>query len=111
VLLALGAPWQAVAVAALFTGIGIELFSVFWDVSLQGHVPNQLLSRVSAWDALGSLVLMPAAYAIVGPASELFGITATLWGCAAIATVAILAQLASRDVRELRHPVPRVASG
>jgi hypothetical protein len=51
---------------------------------------------------------MPAAYAIVGPASEAFGITATLWGCAGIATVAILAQLASRDVRELPHPVPRV---
>ena len=63
---------------------------------------------MSAWDALGSLVLMPAAYAIVGPASELFGITATLWGCAAIATVAILAQLASREVRE--HPVPRLAN-
>lgn len=108
VLLALGAPWQAIALAAMFTGVGLELFSVFWDVSLQGHVPNELLSRVSAWDALGSLVLMPAAYAIVGPASEVFGITATLWGCAAIATVAILGQLASRDVRELPHPVPRV---
>jgi predicted MFS family arabinose efflux permease len=111
VLLALGAPWQAIAFAALFTGVGLELFSVFWDVSLQGHVPNELLSRVSAWDALGSFVLMPAAYAIVGPASEVFGITATLWGCAAIATAGILGQLASRDVRELPHPVPRVAPG
>ena len=110
VLLALGAPWQAIAVAALFTGVGLELFSVFWDVSLQGHVPNELLSRVSAWDMLGSLVLMPAAYAVVGPASEVFGITATLWGCAAIAAVALAAQLASRDVRELPHPVPRIAA-
>ena len=81
---------------------------MFWDLSLQGHVPNELLSRVSAWDALGSLVLMPAA--IVGHASELFGITATLWGCAAIATVAILARLASREVREVPHPVPRLVN-
>ena len=111
VMLALEAPWQVIALAALFTGLGLELFSVFWDVSLQGHVPNELLSRVSAWDALGSLVLMPAAYAVVGPASEVFGVTATLWGCAAIAAVAILGRLVSREVRELPHPVPRVAAG
>ena len=108
-LLALGAPWPVIALAAVLAGVGVELFSVFWDVSLMGHVPNELLSRVSAWDAIGSLVLMPAAYAVIGPASEAFGITATLWGCAAIATVAILGQLASRDVRELPHPVPRMA--
>ena len=108
VLLALEAPWQAIALAAVFTGLGLELFSVFWDVSLQGHVPNELLSRVSAWDAIGSFVLMPAAYAVVGPVSVVVGITATLWGCAAIATVAIVAQLASREVRELPHPFPRL---
>ena len=106
-LLALGAPWPLVALAALLAGLGMELFSVFWDLSLQGHVPNELLSRVYAWDALGSFVLMPAAYAVVGPLSEAFGVSATLWGCAAIVMVAIAAQLLSRDVRELPHPVPR----
>ena len=109
VFLALRAPWQAIACAAVLAGIGIELFSVFWDLSLQGHVPNELLSRVSAWDAIGSFVLMPAGYAVVGPISELVGLTPTLWGCAVIATVAILAQLLPRDVRELPHPVPRTA--
>ncbi len=106
-LLALHAPWQVIALAAVFAGVGVELFSVFWDVSLMGHVPNDLLSRVAAWDAIGSLVLMPAAYAVVGPASEVFGITPTLWGCVAIATVAIVAQLLSSDVRNLPHPVAR----
>ncbi len=33
-----------------------------------------------------------------------------LGGCAAIATVAILAQLASREVRELPHQVPRLVN-
>jgi predicted MFS family arabinose efflux permease len=108
-LLALRAPWQAIALSALLAGVGIELFGVFWELSLQGHVPNDVLSRVSAWDALGSWVLMPAAYAVVGPISELIGITATLWACCAISAVAILAQLLSREVRELPHPVPRTA--
>ena len=41
---------------ALLAGIGLEIFSVFWDISLQPHVPIDRLSRVSAWDSLGSLV-------------------------------------------------------
>ena len=101
VLLALGVPWQVLAVAALFTGIGIELFSVLWDTALQAHVPNDVLSRVSAWDAIGSLVLIPAAYAVVGPLADAIGIDTTLWICAGIAFVSITGQLLSRQVREL----------
>jgi hypothetical protein len=85
-------------------GIGIELFSVFWDTSLQAHVPNEVLSRVSAWDAIGSLVLIPAAYAAVGPLADAIGIETTLWLCAGIVFAAVTAQLLSRQVREL----PRV---
>ncbi len=74
VLLAIEAPWPVIAASALLAGIGVELFSVFWDTSLQTHVPNEVLSRVSAWDAIGSLVLIPAAYAIVGPLADAIGI-------------------------------------
>lgn len=101
VLLAVEAPWPAIAAATLLMGIGIELFSVFWDTSLQTHVPNEVLSRVSAWDAIGSLVLIPAAYAVVGPLADAIGIEQTLWLCAGIVFVAITAQLLSREVREL----------
>jgi len=68
-----------------------------------------VLSRVSAWDALGSWVLMPAGYAVIGPTSEAFGTTATLWTCCAVSPVAIVAQLLSREVRELPHPAARTA--
>jgi predicted MFS family arabinose efflux permease len=106
VLLAIEAPWPAIAASALLAGIGIELFSVFWDTSLQAHVPNEVLSRVSAWDAIGSLVLIPAAYAVVGPLAEAIGIDETLWLCAGIVFVAITAQLLSRQVRELPRLPP-----
>jgi MFS family permease len=110
VLLAVGAPWPAIAASTLLAGIGIELFSVFWDTSLQAHVPNEVLSRVSAWDAIGSLVLIPAAYAVVGPLADAIGIDETLWICAGIVFVAVTAQLLSRQVRDLprlpREPVP-----
>ena len=100
-LLAVQAPWPAIAAAGLLSGIGIELFSVMWDTCLQTHVPNEVLSRVSAWDAIGSLVLIPAAFAIVGPLADAIGIDNTLWLCAGIVLVAISAQLLSREVREL----------
>jgi len=106
VLLAIGAPWPAIAAATLLMGIGIELFSVFWDTSLQTHVPNEVLSRVSAWDAIGSLVLIPAAYAVVGPLADAIGVEQTLWLCAGIVFVAITAQLLSREVRELPRLPP-----
>jgi predicted MFS family arabinose efflux permease len=106
VLLAIEAPWPVIAVAALVSGIGIELFAVFWDTALQTHVPNEVLSRVSAWDAIGSLVLIPAAYAVIGPLADAIGIEATLWICSGIVLVAISAQLLSRDVRDL----PRLPS-
>ena len=106
VLLAIEAPWPAVAASALLAGIGIELFSVYWDTALQAHVPNEVLSRVSAWDAIGSLVLIPAAYAVVGPVADAIGVDQTLWLCAGIVLVAITAQLLSREVRELPRLPP-----
>jgi len=106
VLLAIGAPWPVLAAATLLMGIGIELFSVLWDTALQAHVPNEVLSRVSAWDYIGSLVLIPAAYAIAGPLADAIGIEQTLWICSGIVLVAIAAQLLSREVREL----PRLPS-
>ena len=106
VLLAIEAPWPVIAASTLLAGIGIELFSVFWDTSLQAHVPNEVLSRVSAWDGIGSLVLIPVAYAVVGPVADAIGIDETLWFCAGIVFVAITAQLLSRDVRELPRLPP-----
>lgn len=103
-LLALEAPVGLLAVSALFSGIAIDLFTVYWDTALQGHVPVDRLSRVAAWDALGSWVLMPIGFAVVGPLSAAIGIEATLWAAAAIVVAAMLGQLAVRDVRTLPRP-------
>ena len=55
---------------------------------------------------MGPLVLILAAYAIVGPVADAIRIDATLWLCAGIVFVAITAQLLSRDVRELPRRPP-----
>lgn len=103
-LLAVRAPVAAIAAGAFLVGIGIEVFSVNWDLSVQGHVPEELLARVYAWDAVGSICLMPVGLAVVGPIADSVGISATLWGCAALGLAAMGAQLLVRDVRALGRP-------
>lgn len=41
--------------------------------------PAAVLSRVSAYDWLGSVALVPLGYALAGPLAGAFGITAVLW--------------------------------
>jgi MFS family permease len=103
VLLALGAPLPLILVAALVLGIGIEIFSVMWDTALQQHVPEQALSRVSSYDALGSIVFIPLGQVAAGPTAEAIGIDETLYLAAGIVTLAVVAMAATPDIRRLRR--------
>ena len=67
VLLAVAAPLPLIMAAAVVAGVGIEVFGVLWDTALQQHVPRERLSRVAAWDQLGSFVAIPIGLTIVGP--------------------------------------------
>jgi MFS family permease len=88
---------------AVAAGIGIEVFSVTWDLSLQQHIPSDRLSRVASYDLLGSFVFIPVGYVAAGPLSDAFGITATVAGCAVLALAGALGSLFVRDVRDLRR--------
>lgn len=103
VLLGFPAPLAAVAVAAVVAGIGIETFSVQWDTAMQQHVPRDALSRVSSYDLLGSFLLTPIAFAVIGPIAGLVGVRAAIWGAAVIVVVATAPVLAVRDVRVLER--------
>jgi predicted MFS family arabinose efflux permease len=93
----------AVAAAFLLAGIALEFFNVAWATALQQHVPLDKLSRVSAYDMLGSLVLIPLGLSIAGPIADAIGLEDALWLAAAVAGSAMLSALAVRDVRELRR--------
>ena len=99
--LALELPTLWIAALAFIAGIGLELFGVYWDTALQQHVPRDVLSRVSAYDALGSFVAIPISLSIVGPISDVIGVTETLWVAFGIFTVSQAAALLSREVRTL----------
>jgi MFS family permease len=94
-------PLPAVVAAAALAGIGIEVFGVMWDTTMQQEIPQEKLSRVYSYDALGSFVLIPLGLAAAGPVSEVFGTRPTILGAAAISLTATLAVLFVRDVRTI----------
>jgi predicted MFS family arabinose efflux permease len=103
VLLAPPAAAAAVAAAAFVSGCGLEVFAVCWDTTMQQQIPGHMLSRLYAYDALGSICLVPVGLAVIGPVADAIGTEATLYAAAALVIVATLPVFAVRDVRELRR--------
>ena len=93
----------AIAAAYLLTGIALEVFNTTWSLTLQEHIPLEMLSRVTSYDALGSFVFIPAGLTIAGPLADAIGLTHALWLGAAVIAGSMLSALAVRDVRELRR--------
>ena len=109
--LAVPLPLVAVCAVALVAGVGFETFGVLWDTSLQQEVPQETLSRVYSYDALGSFVLIPIGLAVVGPVADVLGTSETLWLAFALNTAITLAVLLVRDVRRLeRRPLVTAAA-
>ena len=103
--LAVPVPLVALLALALLAGIGNEIFGVLWDTAIQQEIPEDKLSRVSSYDALGSFALIPLGLAAAGPIADLIGTRETLIGAAAISLAATLAVLLVRDVRTLERRV------
>jgi MFS family permease len=65
-LLALAMPAWLVAITYLAASAGGIAGNVYWETTLQAQVPNDLLSRVTAYDWFSSLAADPAGYAVTG---------------------------------------------
>lgn len=102
-LLGLAAPLALIIPSAFVAGVGLELYGVFWDTTLQEHIPDEKLSRVSSYDVLGSFALIPVGVAIMGPISHAIGVADTLMGAALVVVVATAAVISVADVRNLRR--------
>jgi predicted MFS family arabinose efflux permease len=101
--LAVPAHLFVIMAATLCAGIGLEVFNVLWQTTMQQQIPRDRLSRVSAYDALGSFVFIPIGLTIAGPLADVIGVSETIWLAAAV-TVAVMAFVLSfGDVRTLRR--------
>ena len=106
---ATGVTVAVVVPLAVATGIGFALFDVFWNTTMAEQIPPHALSRASAWEWMGSLVLLPVGFLAAGPAAEATSTEAVLVG-GAILTAGVLALgLLPRETRMLRgaqHTAP-----
>ncbi|MEV6593937.1 MFS transporter [Streptomyces acidicola] len=109
--LAVPVPVTLLCVAMFVSGLSIEVFGVSWMTALHQEIPEEKLSRVSAYDWFGSVSVVPVATALAGPAEGAFGRSGALWGCAAMVVVATAAVLCVRDVRNLTRRSKPVAQG
>ncbi|MEU5902650.1 MULTISPECIES: MFS transporter [Streptomyces] len=76
--LALVAPVPVIAVCAVISNIGLSMFNVFSLTAMQQNVPIGSMSRVSSYEWLGSIGLLPVGQALVGPAGGLSSATSVL---------------------------------
>lgn len=103
--LALGLPLPLIVGAAIIEGVGMEIFGVYWYTAMHEHVAPESLSRVSAFDALGSLGISPIGLVVAGPVAALIGVNATLWIGVALIVVPTAVVLLVPEVWSLRSGV------
>jgi hypothetical protein len=105
-LLGFGAPLWTVVGGAFAVGLSLTVFGVLWSTTMQREIPAAVLSRVSAYDMLGSLMFGPVGLLIAGPAAVVVGARPALIGCGVVILTTTAAALLSRDVRTLTAPPP-----
>lgn len=86
---------------AFLCGVGMDLFMILWQTSLQQHIPRESLSRVTSYDAFGSLALAPLGLVLAGPAAERFGVHQTMIALGLLIGITVLIVLAMPSVRKL----------
>jgi predicted MFS family arabinose efflux permease len=99
-------PLVVVVVAAFASGYLVEIFGVLWVTTYQQEIPHDKLSRLSAYDAIGSWALMPLGFIVAGPVGTAVGTRATFIGGAIFVVVATGLVFLSRDVRMLERREP-----
>jgi MFS family permease len=92
-----------IAFGAFLFGITLDLWGTLWSTALQRKVPRDSLSRVSSFDAMGSMMFRPVGLAIAAPLSTFFGIENFLQILAAITVVAIIVPLLDPQVRNMSY--------
>jgi len=92
-----------IAFCAFLFGITLDLWGTLWSTALQRKVPRDSLSRVSAFDAMGSLMFRPIGLAIAAPLSSLLGIQTFVYILAAVTVIAIILPLFNKGVWSMSY--------
>jgi MFS family permease len=94
--------WGIAGLEAI-TGVAVSVGFTLWETTLQEQIPERAISRVSSYDYLVSVGLMPVGLALAGPLEAAVGLHELLALQTAIAVPIALAALAIPAVRSLRR--------
>jgi MFS family permease len=100
----------AIAGLEVLAGICVTATFTLWETSLQEHVPDRALSRVSSYDYLTSVGLMPVGNLAVGTVSAAVGVKPTLYVMTALGVTAALVIASVPAVRRLPRAEPAASS-
>jgi MFS family permease len=101
VIIGSGLPILAIAAIEFCAAIGVSAFFTLWETSLQEHIPERSLSRVSSYDYAASAGMMPIGMVVAGPVSDAVGIHETLAGMTGFGVLAAIVCVSIPAVRNL----------
>jgi MFS family permease len=94
-------PLPALVILAVGSGIALDTFYVLWLTTMQREIPEDIRSRVGAYDAFGSSLFAPLGLFLAGPIATWAGASGTLIVVGIIVAVAWISTLLSRGVRSV----------
>jgi len=107
-----------VLLGAFLHGFGLQVFDVFWDLSIQQNVDPDKLARVYSIDVVGSFIARPVGLALTGPIAVAVGMQEWLVVVGVVMGLSALLALRSAEVRGLTRcttsdssQFPQAASG
>ena len=105
VLLALAAPVSVQVLCEGIAGVAVTYSTTAWATCLQEHIPAQFLSRVVAYDSVGSMALRPLGMLALGPLAAAVGVASALVAAAVVVAASCTIVAALPDVRGQRRLV------
>ena len=93
-----------IALCAFLWGVVLDLWASVWPTALQRSVPREALSRISSFDAMGSLLFRPLGLAIAGPISAWIGIPRAMELAAGITVLMICLMLLVPEYWSMEMP-------
>jgi len=103
---ALGLPLPLLVPLFAAAGVGLALFGIWWETALAERVPPHTLSRVSSYDWMGSLALLPLGFLLAGPLGDALGPALVLGVGSALAVLVLAAAMVARENWTLRRLEP-----
>ncbi len=100
----------AIAGLEVLAGICVTGTFTLWETSLQEHIPDRALSRVSSYDYLSSAGLIPLGNLSIGFVTAAMGLHRALLAMTVLGVAAALAVTLVPSVRRLPRGEPEVAA-